>query len=125
MLPSLRQATRLLGAATSGLPCPAGLARMCSTLQVDALADLWRQPPSLSALFGSQQAVALPDVPTLLGRHALAPPAAQALFRLQQQQPAPVVLPELDDALEEMIDGECAAVGGKLGGAAALLPSAC
>ena len=98
---------------------------MCSTLQVDALADLWRQPPSLSALFGSQQAVALPDVPTLLGRHALAPPAAQALFRLQQQQPAPVVLPELDDALEEMIDGECAAVGGKLGGAAALLPSAC
>lgn len=103
MLFSLRQASRLLASQAPGLPAAAALAR-AFTSQAGVLGGLLRQPLSLGSLFGMQHAApaaaGVPPAPaTLLGRHALTPPAAQALLNLQQQQPAPALLPELGELI--------------------------
>lgn len=100
MLASLRHASRILTGQLSGVQDAAALASRMFSSQAGALTGLLaqQQPFSLSSLFGMQQAVstapvALAAATPLLGRHALTPPAPQAVLNLQQQQPG--LLPDL------------------------------
>ncbi len=106
MLTSLRQTSRLLAGQTQGIQNAATLATRMFSSQAGALHGLLAQQQlfSLGSLPGMQQAAAAPPlapaapaaVPALLG-HFLTPAAAQVLLNLQQQQPAPAILPELPD----------------------------
>ncbi|KAL4458811.1 hypothetical protein ABPG75_013676 [Micractinium tetrahymenae] len=118
MLASLRQASNLLMGQAPGVQAVAALATRMFSSQAGALSSLLaqQQPFGLASLFGMQQAAAAAPgtaVPAVLGRHALTPPAAQAVLNLQQQQPAPALLPQI----EELIGGLEGPAGGGLGGA--------
>ncbi|KAL4435916.1 hypothetical protein ABPG77_000678 [Micractinium sp. CCAP 211/92] len=109
MLTSLRQASRLLAGQAQGIQDAATLATRMFSSQAGALHGLLAQQQlfSLGSLPGMQQAAAAPPlapaapaaVTALLGRHFLTPAAAQVLLNLQQQQPAPAILPELPNLI--------------------------
>lgn len=71
------------------------------------------QQPAASAAVAEAWAAALAaaePAPCVIGRHSLVPPAAEALLELQQEQPAEIVLPDVDDVLGQ-IQGELGASG--------------
>ncbi len=97
MLPSLRQASRLLASPAAS---PAALCRVFSS-QAGALGSLLQQTMSLwsglqqpAAAAGSAAAQLAAPLPPHVG---LLPPAAQAA--LLRPQPAPALLPELAEIL--------------------------